>query len=218
VYPVSDRVRMGEMLPSLAHLLLSLLLLPTIAPLPSSHDNYNYLNDEGEEYDYSEGEGEERSEERFQATRVHVVMVSEKAHLVVPEEGVIRLPCRVENPDNIPIIWSHVRPSGAAQMAVGDKVIGSRVTVSVDSSGSTLLIPQAKASDSGEYMCQVATGQEDLPSLVHTVTVTAKKEGREEGARVGRREEGGQQAAVTSSSTTTSLATMVLVVVLVLGV
>ena len=56
-----------------------------------------------------------------------------------------------------------------------------------------------------------------LPSLVHTVTVTEKEEGREEGARVGRGEEGGQQAAVTSSSTTTSLATMVLAAVLVLG-
>ena len=33
------------------------------------------------------------------------------------------------------------------------------------------MIAQAEDSDSGEYVCEVATGGAEIPSLVHTVTV-----------------------------------------------
>jgi len=158
------------------------------APLPTNSDEYEYPNDaEGDEYEYED----ERSDEKFVAKELDVKITSEKKHVVVGEEDVIRLQCLVENNDNIPIIWSHVQQSGTSQIAIGEKVINSRASVSSDNKGSTLLIPQAKVSDSGEYMCQVATGQAQPPSLVHTVSV---RQGGGEGSAA-------TQAAVKSNDT-----------------
>ena len=54
----------------------------------------------------------------------------------------------------------------------------SRASVRERQGSSTLIIAQAKDSDSGEYVCEVATGGAEIPSLVHTVTV------RDGGARI----------------------------------
>merc|ERR1719234_1878036 len=156
--------------PSLLLTLALLLLLISssfVSSLPTTSDEYEYPNDAGDEYEYED----ERSEEKYVAKQLDVKITSEKKHVVVAEEDVIRLQCLVENNDNIPIIWSHVQQSGTSQIAIGEKVINSRASVRADNSGSTLLIPQAKVSDAGEYLCQVATGQDPIPSLVHTVSV-----------------------------------------------
>merc|ERR1719264_2404519 len=128
-----------------------------VASLPTTSDEYVYED--------------ERSEEKYVAKELDVKITSEKKHVIVAEEDVIRLQCLVENNDNIPIIWSHVQQSGTSQIAIGEKVINSRASVRADNSGSTLLIPQAKVSDAGDYLCQVVTGQDPIPSLVHTVSV-----------------------------------------------
>merc|ERR1712130_443291 len=149
-------------------IIISSFSLHFVASLPATSDEYEYPNDAGEEYEY---DADERSEEKYVAKELHVKITSAKKHVIVAEEDVIRLQCLVENNENIPIIWSHVQQSGTSQIAIDDKVINSRASVSADNSGSTLLIPQAKASDVGEYLCQVATGQDPIPSLVHTVSV-----------------------------------------------
>merc|ERR1719237_293292 len=149
-------------------LVISSFSLHFVASLPTTSDEYEYPNDAGDEYVYDD---EERSEEKYVAKELDVKITSEKKHVIVPEEEVIRLQCLVENNDNIPIMWSHVQESGTSVIAIGDKVINNRAQVSADNSGSTLLIPQAKVSDAGEYLCQVATGQDPIPSLVHTVSV-----------------------------------------------
>jgi len=165
-----------------------------VASLPTS-DEYEYPNDAGEEYVYED----ERSEEKYVAKELDVKITSEKKHVIVAEEDVIRLQCLVENNDNIPIIWSHVQQSGTSQIAIGEKVINSRASVSADNSGSTLLIPQAKASDAGEYLCQVATGQDPIPSLVHTVSVRQQGEGSD-----------ATQAAVKSNASTFTFSLLLL--------
>merc|ERR1719432_552637 len=132
-------------------LIISAISLHFVASLPTTSDEYEYPNDAGDEYDYDE---DERSEEKYVAKELDVKITSEKKHVFVTEEEVIRLQCLVENNDNIPIMWSHVQESGTSQIAIGDKVINvrdSRAQVSADNSGSTLLIPQAKVSDAGEY-------------------------------------------------------------------
>ena len=57
-------------------------------------------------------------------------------------------------------------------------MLTSRASVRENQGSSTLIIAQAKDSDSGEYVCEVATGGAEIPSLVHTVTV------RDGGARL----------------------------------
>ena len=57
-------------------------------------------------------------------------------------------------------------------------MLTSRASVRERQGSSTLIIAQAKDSDSGEYVCEVATGGAEIPSLVHTVTV------RDGGARL----------------------------------
>jgi len=171
-----------------------------VASLPTTSDEYEYPNDAGEEYVYED----ERSEEKYVAKELDVKITSEKKHVIVAEEDVIRLQCLVENNDNIPIIWSHVQQSGTSQIAIGEKVINSRASVSADNSGSTLLIPQAKASDAGEYLCQVATGQDPIPSLVHTVSV---RQGGVEGNEA-------TQAAVKSNASSSTFSTLLLLLLL----
>merc|ERR550517_2263681 len=173
-----------------------------VASLPTTSDEYEYPNDAGDEYVYED----ERSEEKYVAKELDVKITSEKKHVIVAEEDVIRLQCLVENNDNIPIIWSHVQQSGTSQIAIGEKVINSRASVRADNSGSTLLIPQAKVSDAGEYLCQVATGQDPIPSLVHTVSV-----------RQGGNVEGGSeatQAAVKSNASSSTFSLSILLLLL----
>merc|ERR1719234_1077279 len=133
--------------PSLLLTLALLLLLISssfVSSLPTTSDEYEYPNDAGDEYEYED----ERSEEKYVAKQLDVKITSEKKHVIVAEEDVIRLQCLVENNDNIPIIWSHVQQSGTSQIAIGEKVINSRASVRADNSGSTLLIPQAKVINS----------------------------------------------------------------------
>ena len=71
------------------------------ASLPTNSDEYEYPNDaEGDEYEYED----ERSDEKFVAKELDVKITSEKKHVVVGEEDVIRLQCLVEN--NGQSIWS----------------------------------------------------------------------------------------------------------------
>jgi hypothetical protein len=172
IEPMSS-VKMISSSSFLTLLVISSFSLHFVASLPTTSDEYEYPNDAGDEYVYDD---EERSEEKYVAKELDVKITSEKKHVIVPEEEVIRLQCLVENNDNIPIMWSHVQESGTSVIAIGDKVINNRAQVSADNSGSTLLIPQAKVSDAGEYLCQVATGEGEKPSLVHTVSVRQEGE------------------------------------------
>merc|ERR1719411_1862666 len=86
-------------------LLISSFSIHFVASLPTTSDEYEYPNDAGEEYEY---DGDERSEEKYVAKELDVKITSEKKHVIVAEEEVIRLQCMVENNENIPIIWSHV--------------------------------------------------------------------------------------------------------------
>jgi len=150
---------------------LLLLSLKLVTCVPVEQDEYVYPNDaEYDEEAYNDGQ-EEMSEEKIISTKP-VLIKSEKIHVVVDQEQLIRLPCMVDNPDHIQIIWSHIVPGQPkAQIAIGEKVLTSRASVKERQGSSTLIIAQAKDSDSGEYVCEVATGGAEIPSLVHTVTV-----------------------------------------------
>ena len=63
------------------------------ASLPTNSDEYEYPNDAGDEYVYED----ERSEEKYVAKELDVKITSEKKHVIVAEEDVIRLQCLVEN-------------------------------------------------------------------------------------------------------------------------
>jgi len=159
-------------------LLVSLLSFSSCSPMSEELD---YSNDAGVyDYDYTHTEDDKSEEKVIDLSVSNVVIHSSKLHIVVEEDQLIRLPCLMENPGNIQVIWSHIPPTGKrkAQIAVGEKILSTdssvQTRVEVDSTGSTLLIPQAKESDSGEYICEVATGSESVPSLVHTVTVRAQ--------------------------------------------
>ena len=73
-------------------LLISTFSMHFVASLPTS-DEYEYPNDAGEEYVYED----ERSEEKYVAKELDVKITSEKKHVFVTEEEVIRLQCLVEN-------------------------------------------------------------------------------------------------------------------------
>ena len=54
-----------------------------------------------------------------------------------------------------------------------------------------------QATDSGEYVCEVATGQEEIPSLIHTVTVIKGEYGYKDSPHT---EDVWEQAAVTAGA------------------
>ena len=83
-------------------------------------------------------------------------------------------------------------------------MLTSRASVRERQGSSTLIIAQAKDSDSGEYVCEVATGGEEIPSLVHTVTV------RDGGARIVEP----QAEPMSSAATLAPLATLLLLLLL----
>ena len=74
-------------------LLISSFSVHFVASLPTTSDEYEYPNDAGEEYVYED----ERSEEKYVAKELDVKITSEKKHVIVAEEDVIRLQCLVEN-------------------------------------------------------------------------------------------------------------------------
>ena len=74
-------------------LVISSFSLHFVASLPTSSDEYEYPNDAGDEYVYED----ERSEEKYVAKELDVKITSEKKHVIVAEEDVIRLQCLVEN-------------------------------------------------------------------------------------------------------------------------
>jgi len=188
----------------LAFSLMILGSLQLVTSMPVEQDEYVYPNDaEYDEEAYNDGQ-EERSEEKIISTKP-VLIKSEKIHVVVDPEQLIRLPCMVDNPDHIQIIWSHIVPGQPkAQIAIGEKVLTSRASVQERQGSSTLIIAQAEDSDSGEYVCEVATGGAEIPSLVHTVTV------RDGGARVGEP----QAEPMSSAATLAPLATLLLLLLL----
>ena len=74
-----------------------LLLLSLATSVPVDQDEYVYPNDaEYDEEAYNDGQ-EERSEEKIISTKP-VMIKSEKLHVVVDKEQLIRLPCMVDNP------------------------------------------------------------------------------------------------------------------------
>ena len=76
---------------------LLLLSLSMATSVPVDQDEYVYPNDaEYDEEAYNDGQ-EEKSEEKIISTKP-VVIKSEKIHVVVDQEGLIRLPCMVFNP------------------------------------------------------------------------------------------------------------------------
>ena len=74
-------------------LIISSFSIHFVASLPTSSDEYEYPNDAGDEYVYED----ERSEEKYVAKELDVKITSEKKHVIVAEEDVIRLQCLVEN-------------------------------------------------------------------------------------------------------------------------
>ena len=71
------------------------------ASLPTNSDEYEYPNDAGDEYVYED----ERSEEKYVAKELDVKITSEKKHVFVTEEEVIRLQCLVENNGESRVIY-----------------------------------------------------------------------------------------------------------------
>ena len=83
-------------------LIISAFSLHFVASLPTTSDEYEYPNDAGDEYDYDE---DERSEEKYVAKELDVKITSEKKHVFVTEEEVIRLQCLVENNGESRVIY-----------------------------------------------------------------------------------------------------------------
>ena len=96
---VIEPMSSAKMISSSSFSLLTLLIISSfslhfVASLPTTSDEYEYPNDAGDEYDYDE---DERSEEKYVAKELDVKITSEKKHVIVAEEDVIRLQCLVEN-------------------------------------------------------------------------------------------------------------------------
>ena len=96
---VIEPMSSAKMISSSSFSLLTLLIISAfslhfVASLPTTSDEYEYPNDAGDEYVYDD---EERSEEKYVAKELDVKITSEKKHVIVPEEEVIRLQCLVEN-------------------------------------------------------------------------------------------------------------------------
>ena len=86
---------------------LLLLSMSLVTCLPVDQDEYVYPNDaEYDEEAYNDGQ-EERSEEKIISTKP-VVIKSEKIHVVVEQEQLIRLPCMVDNPGKLWIIMANI--------------------------------------------------------------------------------------------------------------
>jgi len=197
-------------------LLVSLLSFSSCSPMSEELD---YSNDAGVyDYDYTHTEDDKSEEKVIELSVANVVIHSSKLNIVVEEDQLIRLPCLMDNPDDISIIWSHIGASGRkAQIAIGEKMLSTgRRTVKADRTGSTLLILAAEKDDSGEYICEVATGSESVPSLVHTVTVRARGEGEMNTDKVvvrptERSSAGGSQSKYTGSCVLSILLVLVVV-------
>ena len=104
---VIEPMSSAKMISSSSFSLLTLLIISTfslhfVASLPTTSDEYEYPNDVGDEYDYDE---DERSEEKYVAKELDVKITSEKKHVFVTEEEVIRLQCLVENNGESRVIY-----------------------------------------------------------------------------------------------------------------
>jgi len=157
------------------------LLLPTVSYSGNIYrsasaeyqNDYPGLDDYDEAHynDISEKEADEENiVERADSTPV---FVTSPKTFVVNEGDAIKLPCNVDNLENLLIIWKR----GNRIIALGNKPYeddDSRVKVEDTANGNTLVIRLSEEKDAGEYVCQVSAAQP--VELKHTVKIVVRPE------------------------------------------
>ena len=97
-------------------------------------------------------------------------IITEPLTVMVNEGDVIRLPCRVDDLDHIPLLWK----KDSDIISIGDKTIDTRFCLESDNKGYTLVgitlvLGPAEKSDAGEYTCQLASDPQTV--LRHQIKV-----------------------------------------------
>lgn len=135
-----------------------------------NYDPYEYSSD----YDNYDGDDIAINEEEENEIRVDINFVNTGTTEIVDRGTTIKLPCYVDKfPENFVILWKRMKDN--AIMAMGETVLVENERISVEinkdgpNKGSTLVIPLAEEKDAGQYVCQMANGEQK--KLKHTVQI-----------------------------------------------
>jgi len=161
------------------YLSIAFLLLSALSHSGNIHPNIadEYQNDYPASYDYNEADyndvSENESDEENKETETDrtLTFISTPKTFVVNEGDAIKLPCNVDNLENLLIIWKR----GSRIIALGEKPYeddDSRVQVESTANGNTLVIRLSEEKDAGEYVCQVST--KTPVELKHTVKIIVR--------------------------------------------
>eukprot|EP00092_Neocalanus_flemingeri_P026540 GFUD01028763.1.p1 GENE.GFUD01028763.1~~GFUD01028763.1.p1 ORF type:complete len:561 (+),score=175.33 GFUD01028763.1:86-1768(+) len=138
-----------------------------------------YQNDYPTNYDYNEAdyddvsENQSDEENKEKETNRTLTFISTPKTFVVNEGDAIKLPCNVDNLENLLIIWKR----GNRIITLGEKPYeddDSRVQVENTVNGNTLVIRLSEEKDAGEYVCQVSAAKP--VELKHTVKIIVRPE------------------------------------------
>eukprot|EP00092_Neocalanus_flemingeri_P046809 GFUD01052832.1.p1 GENE.GFUD01052832.1~~GFUD01052832.1.p1 ORF type:complete len:591 (+),score=173.42 GFUD01052832.1:70-1842(+) len=138
-----------------------------------------YQNDYPTNYEYYEAEYDDVSENQFdeenneKESNRTLTFISTPKTFVVYEGDAIKLPCNVDNLENLLIIWKR----GNRIITLGEKPYeddDSRVQVEKTVNGNTLVIRLSEEKDAGEYVCQVSSAKP--VELKHTVKIIVRPE------------------------------------------
>jgi len=118
-----------------------------------------YQNDDYNEADYDYVNGSESYDEDIEEETARTpTFISTSKTFVVSEGDTIKLPCNVDNLENLLIIWKR----GRRIITLGEKPYeddDSRVEVEKTAHGNTLVIRLSEEKDAGEYVCQVSASK-----------------------------------------------------------
>jgi len=129
---------------------------------PGDYNEADYEN--GIEYSFSEENNEKESDRT-------PTFISSGKTLFVSEGDAIKLPCLVDNLENLLIIWK----KGNKIITLGDKPYeddDSRVQVEKAANGNTLVIRLSEEKDAGDYVCQLSSAKS--VELTHTVKIIVR--------------------------------------------
>eukprot|EP00091_Calanus_sinicus_P014442 TRINITY_DN3198_c0_g1_i1.p1 TRINITY_DN3198_c0_g1~~TRINITY_DN3198_c0_g1_i1.p1 ORF type:complete len:393 (+),score=77.67 TRINITY_DN3198_c0_g1_i1:245-1423(+) len=129
---------------------------------PGDYNEADYEN--GIDYNFSE-ENNEKASDRTPT------FISSGKTMIVNEGDAIKLPCLVDNLENLLIIWKR----GSRIITLGDKPYeddDSRVQVEKAANGNTLVIRLSEEKDAGDYVCQVSSAKS--VELTHTVKIIVR--------------------------------------------
>jgi len=144
-------------------------------------DKNAYQQDIPNEYDYEYDDGDVDTHITADSTMKEThrpVIITQPTHVQVPLGGFISLPCQTDFlPESVQLIWSKLSDSRDI-LVIGETILPTttnRMSVTVTSNGSTLLIKDIKEDDYGHFQCKVAVQGTDASQVIHTVSLIEHK-------------------------------------------